>query len=212
MKKFFLVVLMLILSGCATPFIETSTMIYHGPDHLMRGPVIVLPMGENQENSLEFQSVKNYLEKKLIEHGYVVAENVQPQYFAFITYGIGDGVTTVSTIPRYGLTGGGTSHSTGTISSSGGISTYSGTTTAMPTYGVVGSQTRSRTEYEREVRIDIWMNDQQPRKVYEMRGVSPGSCGNLNSVLFAVIDGMFEAFPGESGKAVKTRVEWHGDC
>jgi uncharacterized protein YceK len=206
------IVIVLGLTGCAG-LIKTSSTTFHGPEHNNRGSIAVLPIDKTQEGSLEFRAVSEYLTRKLNQTGYTIpAVDVKPMYAAFITYGIDNGTTSISSVPIFGQTGGGTSFTTGSISSYGQTSTFSGTTTTMPTFGMVGTMPVSSTEYNRKVNIDIWKNDAPPKKVYEVRGVSSGSCGNINAILFGIIDGMFENFPGESGKAKSVIVKWNGKC
>ncbi len=201
----------LFLSGCA--MIKTSTTTFQGPNHAERETILVMPLDKTQQDSLEFRAVSNHLLAKLVAKGYRPHDgNGPPQYTAFITYGIDNGRTTTSSVPLYGQTGGGTSYSSGIVSGYGGTATYSGTTTTMPTYGVVGAMPVSSTVYKRQVNVDIWRVGQPPTKVYEIRGVSSGSCGNMSSVLNGILDGMFEKFPGENGKSVTTTVPWDGKC
>lgn len=213
MKKLFLVLLVTLgLTGCAG-FVNTSSTTFHGPAHVNRGSLVVYPIDKSQEGSLEFRAVSEYLTKKLNENGYNTAQlSERPMYSAFITYGIDNGSTSVSSVPIFGQTGGGTSYTTGTVNSYGRTANYSGTTTTMPTYGMVGAMPVSSTEYKRRVNIDIWKNDEKPTKVYELRGMSSGSCGNINAILFNIIDGMFANFPGENGRAKSVNVDWNGKC
>ena len=213
MKKLvFLFAIAFALTGCAN-FVQTSSTTFQGQEHFERGTISVLPFDKSQEGSLEFQSVSNYLLKKLAE-GYVpVQAGSQSTYVAYITYGIDNGKTTMSSVPLYGQTGGGTSYSSGTVSSGTRSGSYSGTTTTMPTYGVVGVMPVSGTEYKRAVNIDIFKRTgTTPTKVYEIKGISTGSCGNINSILFSIIDGMFKNFPGENGKTKRVNVDWNGKC
>jgi len=119
----------------------------------------------------------------------------------------------MSSVPLYGQTGGGTSFSSGSISSGTRYGSYSGTTTTMPTYGMVGIMPVSDTEYRRAVNIDVFKRtDTAPLKVYEIKGISSGSCGNINSIIFTIIDGMFKNFPGDNGKTKRVNVDWDGSC
>lgn len=210
MKKLFLAAASLvILSGCAS--VEISSTTFHGPEHSTRGSIAVLPINKTQESSLEFRAVSEYLLKKLGEKGYELASpDKTADYSTFITYGIDNGKTSVSSVPLYGRTGGGTSFTTGSISGYGGTSSFSGTTTTRPTYGVVGAIPVSSTSYIRKVNIDIYKNQNPPVKVYEIHSVSRGSCGNVSAVIFPIIDGIFEKFPGVSGKPNTTNVEFNG--
>jgi hypothetical protein len=201
-----------LLGGCAG-FVETSSTSFHGPEHINRGSVAVLPIDKTQEDSLEFRAVSEYLAKKLVEKGYVeAATGTKSQYSAFITYGIDSGTTTVSTLPIYGQTGGGTTYSSGTVSGYGQISNFSGMTTTMPTYGMIGAVPVRSTQYKRRVNIDIWRNEPKPVKVYEIRGLSSGSCGNISGILRNIIDGIFVNFPGENGRSKSVNTSWNGNC
>lgn len=203
---------LLALGGCASA-VEISSTTFHGPDHASRGSLLVLPIDKTQEDSLEFRAVSEYLTKKLNGKGYVQPEpGEQSKYAAFITYGIDNGRTKVSSVPLLGQTGGGSSYSSGTLSSYGKSAYFSGTTTTMPTFGLIGAMSESSTEYTRRVNIDIWRNGAPPVKVYEIRGLSSGHCGNVNAVLFSIIEGMFKNFPGENGKTRALEVTFKGKC
>jgi len=200
------------MAGCAA-FVRTSSTTFHGTGHVDRGVLAVLPIDKTQEDSLEFKVVSGYLIRKLVEKGYSQAQQGEKsKYAAFITYGIDNGTTSVSSVPLYGKTGGGTSYSSGTVSAYGQTANYSGTITAMPTYGMVGVLPVSSTEYKRMVNVDIWLTEEKPMKVYEIRGMSSGTCGNINAIVFKIIDGMFANFPGENGRAKTVETNWDGEC
>ncbi len=202
------------LTSCAAGYVRTSSTAFLGADHLQRGALQVLPIDKSQEGSLEFQAVSNHLSKKLLEHGYLPTRpNEQPEFVAYITYGIDNGKTSMTSVPIYGQTGGGTSFSSGTVTSGTSIGSYNGTTTTMPTYGVVGVMPVSEITYKRAVNIDIYkFSNSATKKVYEIRAVSTGSCGNINSILFNIIDGIFKNFPNENGKSQTVDIEWNGVC
>lgn len=214
MKKLFgLFVCVLALSGCVT--MRTNVTTFHGVNHSERGTIVVTPVNDEQKSSLAFQSHSNLLLQKLIAVGYAAAQDANPgQYVAFMTYGIDSGKTSTSVVPIYGQTGGGTSFTSGNVTSSFGSSyNFNSTTTQMPTYGMVGAVPVKRTEYTRELNIDIYRSGEKPVKVYEIRAKSAGSCGNINAVVPAMIESVFKNFPGTSGKAVTVDVEVKGvDC
>jgi hypothetical protein len=215
MKNFYTVMAVaLLLTGCGG-FVRTNAITFHGDSSEERGAIAVLPLDEQQKESLSFKSVSEYVLKKLAEKGYTPTRNRdEAKFLAFISYGIDNGKTTVSSVPIFGQTGGGTSYSSGTVTGSGGgYANYSGTTTTMKTYGVVGTSVVSGTEFKRDVNIDIYkVTEPKPIKKYELRGVSYGSCGTINGVLPSIIDGMFTEFPGQSGKSKSVDVKWDGDC
>jgi hypothetical protein len=93
------------------------------------------------------------------------------------------------------------------------MGSYSGTSTTMPTYGMVGAIPYDITTYKRLVNIDVYSKrNSQPVKVYEVRAQSIGSCGNINMVLFTIIDGVFLNFPGVNGQTKKVAVNWDKEC
>jgi len=202
------------LSGCMSPRIETSSTTFQGEGHAQRDTISVMPIDKTQEGSLEFKTVSDYLLGKFAEKGYIPSKNKDTKFVAFVTYGMDNGKTSMSSVPLFGQTGGGTSYSSGTVSSGTRTGSYSGTTTTMPTYGMIGAMSYDVTTYKRVVNIDIFRKNanQEPTKVYEIKGVSTGSCGNINSVLFSIIDGIFQNFPGENGKTKTVIVPWTGSC
>ena len=125
-------------------------------------------------------------------------------------------MTSLVSTPIYGQTGGGTTYTSGTVSTySGGYGSYSGTSYTMPTYGVVGSSTSSvqSTVYKRQLAIDIVeassVDADNPSKVYEGRLNSAGSCGAMTEVMDELIEALFIKFPNDSGRVV---VEGKFDC
>jgi len=205
----FVIVSTFALSGCLT--LRSNITTFHGENHIERGTIRVMPINDEQKNSLEFLAVKNRLIEKLIKQGYlVVSDQKISQFTAFITYGIDSGKVVTSSVPIYGQTGGGTSLTTGNIYSNTGRSmNYNSTTTTMPTYGMVGSMPVSGREYTRELNIDIY-NTQAQKKVYEIRVKSLGSCGNINAVIPGMLDATFKKFPGISGQTERVDVDISG--
>lgn len=205
------------LQGCLslpTPYVSTSTTTFQGESHASRGSIIIAPIDKTQQDSLEFKTVSTYVLQKLVEQGYTKSNTTSSQFTAYVTYGIDNGQTTISSIPIGGQTGGGATYSTGTITSGGRTSSYSGSGYTMPTYGMIGTVTDSDTKYKRVLNIDIFQNNnnQKPNKVYEIKAVSTGSCGNINSILYLIIDGAFKNFPGENGKTRIVNADWNGSC
>ncbi len=214
MKNLALIFLIAIgLVGCAAVQVRNTT--FQAPNHQDRGTIAVVPINDDQKNSLEFIAVGARLLEKLLAQGYTLPEpSKKADFVAFLTYGIDDGRTTTSSVPIYGKTGGGTSYTSGTVSGySGNTANFNATTTSMPTYGVVSSVMASSTEYKRKVNIDIYrVKDENLSKVYEIRGTSEGSCGNLNAIFPFILQAMFEMFPGANGVSNIKKVKWDGKC
>lgn len=207
----------IVLVGCfplPAPYVSTSTTTFQGENHGLRGTIAVAPIDKSQQDSLEFKAISAYITKKLLEQGYSAANNSAPQFVAYVTYGIDSGKTTISSIPMVGQTSGGSTISSGTFNVGGKATSYSGAGYTMPTYGLVGSMIDSDTEYKRAFNLDIFQNipNQKPNKVYEIKAVSTGTCGNINSVIYIVIDSAFKNFPGENGKTKRINADWPGNC
>lgn len=212
--RLFIIALTVLLTGCGT-IVETSTTTFHGADHAKRGTIRVFPVDSNQEKSLEFKAVSDYVVAKLGENGYVpVGTDMQPEFIAFLTYGIVSSQSEVSSVPIFGQTGGGTTFHSGSAYSGGSTTNFSGTSQTMRTYGVVGSRTVSSTVHRREVNLDIYRVETgaDPKKAYEVRAVSRGSCGNINAVVRSIIDGIFKNFPGAPGVTRNVKTPLSADC
>lgn len=205
------------LTGCAAmqPSVQVTTTTFHGPGAAERGTIAVLPADERQAQSLEFRTNAQLVLDQLALKGYQpVQDKASAKYVAFLSYGIDGGQTSVNSSPIYGQIGGGTTYSSGTLSTGTRTGSYSGYSTTMPQFGVVGTSTYSTTQYRRQAALDIFVNGEPANasKVYEVKSTSTGSCGNLSSVIDEILLGMMQAFPGESGKATRVEVPWAGEC
>jgi hypothetical protein len=207
LKLCFLGLLLLVyLSGCAT--IDATTTRFYTPDYKNNGTISVLASAAEVNNSLEFAFYKPKIEKALASNGYtIVSSTSEAKYVALVAYGIDEGGQTgVVSTPIFGQTGGGT-----TTFSSYGASYYT-----MPTYGIVGSSTQSISRYSRAIAIDIvetaTIKEGKPKKVFEIRTKSVGSCSSIAGVFDDMLKAMFIDFPGENGKAISVTLQYTGDC
>lgn len=202
-----------LLSGCATGpntwGIEVATTVLHGEGSAERGTIALIPVNQEQADSLLYQQVAGRALRLLALQGYQPVNNPsEAKFIGVLTYGIDTGRTSVTSAPVYGQVGGGTTFSSGTVYSGTNRSTFSGYTSTIPQYGVVGSRTYSSTNFTREANLDIFVNNATPgKKVFEVRAKSTGSCGNLTVVAPGLVEGMLGAFPGESGKLTRLRID-----
>lgn len=96
---------------------------------------------ETDPSDLQFMEFSGLVEKILKEQGFIKVEAPEEAQIAvFLSYGIGNPQTHQYSysVPIYGQTGVSSSQTFGTISSFGGMGTYSATTTYTPRYGVTG--------------------------------------------------------------------------
>lgn len=200
-----IIVSALIFSGCATN-VHSNVVRFHMLPPIGEQRSFVIVPSKEQDGSIEFATYANQIALKFIEYGWRAADIIDSDYAVFLSYGIGDGQTVSSSVPIFGQTGGGTSYTTGTVrSNSGGYSTYSGTTTAPPTFGQTGSIPITSTQYSRNLVMTILdarsLEHDKPKVVFEGRVKSRGSSGEISVIMPNMIEALFKKFPGESGKA-----------
>ena len=203
--------------GVVRPQVPQSTYVstvtaFHNLSGKLEKSIKVLPFDNSLESSLQFQNYATTIVSYLEKFGFsTVDENQEPDYIVFVSYGIGSGKTSVSSSPVIGRTGGGdTSHRGIYQNPAGGMKYYSGSSYSMPTYGVVGTRTSSSTEYTRNLAIDIVdapsLNSKKPKKIYEGRVESSGSCSEINYVIGAMMQALLKDFPGTSGESKLKKV------
>lgn len=195
-------------------FVEVSSTTFTDPGGVQAGTLELRPLNDEQANSLQFRTVAASVSTALYAKGFQpAAAGADPQYVAYLTYGIDDGRSRMVSVPTWGQTGGGTAVTTGTVNGPGRYGSFSATTTTMPTYGVIGSESFTQTTYKRAVNLDIYdIRGAQPVKVVELRAQSVGSCGNINSVITEIARGALEKYPGKNGKTQTVTVPWAGKC
>lgn len=201
MRAIVTVLMTLLVSGCM--MVTSNISVFHDlPPTAQALKYATLPL-KSQEGSLEHQSYKQFIKTELNKRGYVETPVSDADVIVFLDYGIDTGREVVSSYPIIGQTGTLSSYTTGTIQSYGGYATYSGTTYHTPTYGVVGSGTRSDTVYTRFLRLDFVDRAElaagKVKKRYEAKVVSAGSSSQIAAVMPAMIEALFEDFPGKSG-------------
>jgi hypothetical protein len=180
-------------------------------------PIVILPWRQQMKDSLEFKTYAREMERRLVVRGFrVVSIDDRPQLVGFFDFGIDSGREVLSSyaIPQWGVTGYSGAYTSGVINTYGNTGTYSGTTTYVPQYGVTGYSTGvvSNTVYSRFINFDVVRIEpgKEPRKVYEGRLRSAGSCGNLASILPTLMDGLLQEFPGATSRRVT--LPWDGKC
>lgn len=197
---------MLVAAGCATR-VQSNVTTYHAisPSEIQGQTVVVLPADKAKDDSLEFRSEKISVENGLREIGMKVitpdeARRYGVNYVAFFGYATGSGREQLYSysVPLYGQTGVASSYSSGTINSFGSTSTYSGTTTYTPQYGITGYQSHvgSVTVYDRLAILNIWalQAEAEPRKVYEATVSSSGQSQQVTEVLDEMVAALFNDF------------------
>lgn len=181
---------------------------------------VVLPWTDGQKGSLEFSTYAADVTRRLEAKGLVQAQpNSRPRYAVFFEYGIDNGRTETAaySIPIWGVTGVSSSNTTGTITGAGNTATVNATTVNTPSYGVTGySQgTVSNRVFGRFVDLDILelpADGGSPKRVYEGRLKSEGSCSALPSLMPIFLSAILDEFPGKSGAVRNVATPLEGDC
>jgi len=208
MRSIVIALLLAFLSGCAS-LVETRVSAFHEIQQPLSGVTYALFSSQEQEASLEFQSYSKLVKSELKRQGMIEAPSDKAKYAIFMFYGIDDGKQVVSSYPIFGKTGTSSAYTTGTITSYGNTASYRGTTYNTPTYGVVGSGTRTNTEFTRYLNLDIIdiakSGNGKVKKVYEGKAVSSGSSSQLAPVMPAIVRSIFEDFPGTTGASRTSR-------
>ena len=217
------VTLFVLTSGCASRISRLDLRVTPFYQELPEQgkTFFVAPVDKTKIDSPEFFTYAGLVGQELEKYGLRLEKERKPaDYAVMLGYGIDEGKESLSSYNTYGQTGGGTTYSSGnfsgnTYSSSGGSGSYSGnysgTSFTMPTYGVTGTGTRSVTLYTRIVTIQIMKRiepedegeEAKYKTIYESRGRSRGSIGEIAVVLPTMIRGLMEDFPGKSGKTDK---------
>lgn len=213
MKLWLLLVMSVILTGCAT-FFDVSINSFNTSSSSRLKKFYVLP-GEKgvTEEDLQFREAKQYLGKALVSKGYKAVEKIaDAEIIVFLQYGIGEPKTQTDsyTVPILGQTGGGTSYVNATSYGSGGIRTVSGTVTQQPTFGVTGysSGTVSRTTFGRWMRVEAvdyaeFAQTRTVKSVWETRIISVGRSGDIREVIPVMIGAGTKHLGENTGKFVR---------
>jgi len=178
---------------------------------------VLMPGGKGVEaGDLQFQEFAAYIEKILMERGFVkVSAFADADVAIFLAYAIGDPRTYQYSysLPTWGQTGVSSSNTFGTVSSYGGMATYSGTTTYTPTYGITGSTTHVGTDtvYTRFLFLDAYdvatyVRDKKMSQVWKTSVVSTGSSGDLRLVFPYMVVAVKPYFGTNTGRKIKVEV------
>jgi hypothetical protein len=203
------VLLAAFISGCATTNlpVETSVSVFHAMPVPTGVKYTMLPYKE-QEGGLEYRTYAQAVSDEFKKVGMIEVGPSEAAFAVFIRYGIDNGREVISSYPIIGQTGVASSSTYGTATHFGNTSTLNATTVNTPTFGVVGSGSRSDTVYRRYLDLEIVEMSSlnagtRVVKVYEGKARSEGSLNQLPTIMPPMIQSIFKEFPGQSGKSRK---------
>jgi hypothetical protein len=209
MNKLALFVLVILVSGCAAPFLKGEVTRFHILDAQPK-TFAVIP-DDGQEGSLEFRTYAALVSDQLRAHGWSEAPPQTADVAVFMRYEISRGYQGSRDYPIFGTVPTGNSTTYGTVNSFGNTATYNSTTTQQTALAVVGSGTENHTEYDREVHIVMYSlpayrQSQKMESLYEGKIRSSGSIGALPRVMPTLINGLLKDFPGKSPQTTTVRM------
>jgi hypothetical protein len=195
---FALLSVVLFLSGCAAMgagrlafAVEVSSLA--APGASARQTYVVLPGNEGIEaGDLLFREFATQVSRVLDSRGFFPADDADKADLAVVLfYGIGDPKVTQYTyaLPVWGQTGISSAYTSGVVRSMGNTTTYSGSTTYNPSYGVTGYTTHvgSVTTYFRYADIigyDLkrFRDTNQQIQLWKTSITSTGSSGDIRRI------------------------------
>lgn len=207
--------------GCAfAPSYEVSVDSISSGTAELPPSYVLLPGNDGvSPGDLRYQEFAVYVRRALAERGYVeTTDPVNAPIAVVLSYGIGDPQEHVrsKSIPVWGQTGVSSSTTRGTATTFGNISTYSGTTTHTPKYGVTGYRTvaESQTTFFRFMILDAYDLDAfRARKdvvaLWNTTVTSRGSSGDLRQVFPILVAASKDHFASNTGKQVTVNLTEH---
>ncbi len=198
MKAFLLLLALALTTGCAR--LETKVTRFHQLPNVSPGKTFTLSGPKKRAHRLEYDKYASLIAARLSAHGWRYTHSAQSDYVATFDCGILGTRDAYDVVPVMGYSGGEAVFQTGAVYNRHGKyrGSYSGVGYSMPVYGVVGSAAAPVTVFDRFLTLTI--TDRRTGKtVFESRAISSGESGEINEVLPAMIDALFQDFPGPSG-------------
>ena len=184
----FLLFISIFMSGCLRVNGQVSSFSSLTSNSV--GETFFILPDEQQASSAEFDQYASSIARRLEKKGwYRVMSPDEAKYAMLLDYGIAGSTEKLGSSPIYGHTGGGITTHSGTVntfgSGYGGLTnsygSYQGTSHTLPTYGVVGVQSYSYTQYQRYFQMKV-VDIETNKAVYETKTASVGSGANFGVV------------------------------
>lgn len=144
------------------------------------GTIAVRAQREQLESSLEFAHYRKQLEAQLQAIGFELAAAQNADYVALLDYQVDQDADHSKSRPASVYVG-------------AGAARYAGQGAVLIT------DSEGRPQYRRSVAVVIAQNDSDKTHLYEVKGLSYGSCAVLSNVFAPIVEAMFKDFPGQDG-------------
>jgi hypothetical protein len=163
----------------------------------------IIPLGDQRKDQA-FKSYEERVRAHLKAYGFVPEEFDRAEYIVAMAYVADDRGDAISSYPIIGQTGSSSSRMSGTMQAYSNTTSYSTTTAHTPAYDVVAADTVDSDELTSVLRLDIVRRASIGRghieKVYEGEVLSSADGRALPLILPAMIDALFQDFPGTDGE------------
>jgi hypothetical protein len=214
-----LILLSVCLVGCARSggIVNVTTTAHYKAGYQVRGTLNVVLDDPKKAGSIDHQRYLKLLEDYFEAAGYtIVKPPISAEYTASVMLLDGGWDTDRVVKPIIVPVGGGTSTFQGTASGNGGNVNYSGSVYTPPDYKVVGFYEKSVTTFSRLMTFRIAtttsLNSGNPVSVYESVSLSSGHCGTIHVFYDAMINAVFDDFPGRDAMTRKKDIKLDAKC
>jgi hypothetical protein len=185
----------------SAPPVNSTVTAFHVLPAKTAGTTFAFIALEGQVGDLEYQTYQNDMRAHLAAAGWIEADRTTTATLISFAYSIDQGRLATVSMPVFGQTGVSSSSTSGTVDANGN---FRSTTTYMPDFGVTGYVPVTRMQYSRVVRISIAdrasVDSNATKLVYQASIMSVGSSGVIAPVMPAMLDAVFDDFPGKSGQ------------
>ena len=212
----FIVAAALLCSGCGKTYQVNVSGLSTGTLSSRQSYVLLPAQQDTDVEDLQFKEFVGYLEKALLRKNLTRANSAAEADVAiFLGYGIGKPQEHLYSysLPNWGQTGVSSAYTTGSINTYGNRSTFSGTTTFTPTYGIngysthVGSYTtHTRFMFADAIDLRSYRQSRQIQKLWSTTATSTGSSGDLREIFPALVVAAEPSLGVNTGQQVAVEV------
>ncbi len=173
---------------------------FHAPLGMDREKTFVFLPTEDQYKSLEYKRYGDLIANEMALQGFQLVEGKsQANYGVRFNYGSDGGRTIIQSDPIYG--------SVGVSHGSRGTGVNVGVGTVFGNGGIIGSDIDARTEYARQLTLNIFELKNNNNPVFEGTVMSRGNTPSFAPVSGCLIAAMFDNFPGRNGGTEQVRID-----
>lgn len=216
MKKIFLLIVLIILQGCQSRIVVTVDSI-NTKEAKEKINYIILPGNQGcDESNLEYKEFSSLAEKALKLKGFHKSKSEEEaDLLIYLSYHISkpNVFQYAYETPVYGQTGYASSIKSGSVNVYKNHMNYSESTTYQPLYGIIGYETKIRSEVSYDYSFNLkaidmkhYLNSQKIVPVWETRVTSFGKSEDLRKVFPIMIYASKDYFGKNSHKKIRLQI------